>query len=175
PMTARPEPTTDDEDEEIDEQFAKELTAANVTRTIDDPPDEALPLVKKRINEHKAGLTKAMQDARSYRADEAKFRAEQKFQNENPAEFVADLLLQHPELGDQVNAIIDGITTPATREAHSIVVEKRRADALTATQQQLKQQDARVARGMELDSDSRTAALKTGGPLELDVRGAPIA
>ena len=175
PLSPEPEPTADDEDEEIDEEFAAAATAAKVKLTVDDLPEEARPLVKKRIKELEAGFTKAMQDARSYRADEAKFRAEQKFQKENPAEFVADLLLQHPELGDQVNAIIDGITTPATREAHSIVVEKRRADALTATQQQLKQQEVRVARGMELDSYSRTAALKAGVPFELGVETAVIA
>lgn len=170
-----PEETEEQTDEEFDEEFAAAAKLNKVALTVEDLPADARPLVSKRIKELEAGFTKAMQDARSYRADEAKFRAEQSFQKENPAEFVVDLLLKHPQLGEQVNALIDGMTTQTQRQAHDIVVADKRNKAFQATERELKAADERSQRGLALDSYTRTQALKHGVPMELGVETAVIA
>jgi hypothetical protein len=162
-------------DEELDAEFAAEASKQKIALTVDDLPEDARPVVKKRIKELEAGFTRAMQDARSYRKDEAVFRAEQKFQSENQAEYVADLLLKNPKLGDAVNELLDGLTTPTARQALDVVVKDKRREAMAATETALKAQEVRVARGLELDSYTRTQAMKLGVPMELGVEASVIA
>lgn len=170
----KPDEEKEDEDE-IDEEFAAAAKREKIALTVDDLPEEARPLVKKRIKELEAMATRATMDARAYRADEAKFRAEERFRTENPAEYVVDLLLSNPQLGEQVNALIDGLTSETTKQAHAIVVKDKRAQAMQATETALKAQETRVQRGLQLDSYTRTAAMKAGVPLELGVEASVIA
>lgn len=167
-------PDVDDEDE-IDEEFAAAAKLNKVALTVDDLPEAARPLVKKRIKELETGFTKAMQDARDYRKDEAKFKAEERYRAENTAEYVADMLLKDPKLGEAVNALLDGITTETAKKAHEIVVREGRSKALHATEAQLKAQEDRAQRGLALDAYTRTQAMKAGVPLELGVEASVIA
>lgn len=160
---------------EVDEEFAAAAKQAKVALTLDDLPEEARPLVKKRIKELEAGFTRAMQDARSYRQDEAKFRSEEAFRTANPAEYVVDLLLSNPALGEQVNVLLDSITTDTAKQAHEIVVRDKRREATEATAAQLKAKDARAVRGLALQSYAETSAMKAGVPMELGVEASVIA
>lgn len=172
PPDITPEPDTDDD---LDEEFKEAAKLHKVALTVDDLPEEARPLVKKRIKELEAMATRATMDARSYRADEAKFKAEERFRLENPAEYVADLLLTNPDLGEKVNALLDNITSDMQKQAHAIVVKDKRAKALTATEAEQQAHAARAERGLALDSYTRTQALKLGVPMELGVETAVIA
>lgn len=167
------EPGNDDEleeeivpEDELDEDFKAEAAKHKVALTVDDLPVEARPLVQKRIKELEAMATRATMDARAYRKEEAQFRAEQKFQEENRAEYVADLLLKNPELGDAVNAIIEGLTTPHAKQALEVVVERKRERALADTNAALKAQSDRAERGIALENYTRTQAMKHGVPFE---------
>ena len=153
-------------EEEVDAEFKAEADKQKIALTVDDLPDEAKPLVRKRIKELESGFTRAMQDARSYRTEEAQFRAEQKFQSENRAQFIADLLLKNPTLGDAVNELLDGLTTDTARKAHDIVVRDARAKALDDTTATLKAHETRAARGQALENYTRTQAMKLNVPFE---------
>lgn len=153
-------------EEALDEEFVAAAKRSKVALTVDDLPDEAKPLVKKRIRELEAGFTNAMKEAREYRKDEAKLKAEERYRSENTAEYVADMLLKDPTLGEAVNALLDGITTETARTAHDIVVTDRRAKALKATEDAIAAKASRDQRGLALDSYARTQALKHGVPFE---------
>jgi hypothetical protein len=128
----------DDDGEEEDEEEAHEPSAAfrealereGAKLTLDDVPEAARPFVQQRVRELEAGFTKARQRDT---AAIVELRAEQRFQREHAADYIAAQLRANPKLADEVNALIDEFEqSPTAARAHEVIVRDQRAAARTA-------------------------------------------
>lgn len=161
------------EDDAPADRAAAEAAARALGVTIDDLPPEARPLVEKRLREINAGFTKLRQKDRE---EITTLKAEQRFQQERPADFVVSLLRAHPQLADEVNAKLDELDgSPTAREAHDIVVRDARAKALGAEHDALTAAAAQARRATEIEDAAKTAARRAGVPFTMGVEDAVAA
>lgn len=161
------EDVDEEEDVEVGDEFRELAEQAAVKLTLDDvPAGPARKLVAQRIKELEAMTTRATQDARAYRADEIKFRAEEKFRQENPQHVIAEMLLKDPELFDKVNALMGKADDPDMAEALKTNIESRRNRAADSVRQEDKAREALNARAEHVETYARKLANKTGLPWE---------
>lgn len=176
----------DDDAEEVDDQgddgadISDDLQAAadkhGIPLTLDDIADPtARALVAQKVKAMDAGLTRALQEARAYRTDEAQFRAEQKFQRENPALFVAQLLLENPDLFDQVNARMEKLDDEDQKEAFKVIVKDKRKGALDAVNAEFQQAEQLNTRAEYVETFARKESSRLGLPFELAERAVVMA
>ena len=111
------------------------------------PEPARAPLVKK-LAAMEAGYTKAMQDARSYRAEKAAFETAKEYETKQTEKYIADLLDKDPALLDKVNAEVEKRTNPTYREALDLqrqaAKDRAEADAQARAQQEA-DRDAQIA------------------------------
>lgn len=158
----------DDEDEtEDDEEFETAVEKYKIPTKLDDLPEEVRPLVEKKFKAMEKGYTRAMQDARSYRQEKAQYDADRAYERDHPDQSIADALLADPKLIDKVNAEIEKRQNPAYAEAlaKDRAVTKRETE-LNA-KETLAQQEAKNARGEEIESYTKEAAKEAGIPFDL--------
>lgn len=178
PKSPEPDEEGSDEGEEeaLDAEFVAAAAKHKIPTTLEDLPEEARPLVQKRIKEMEAGLTRAMMEAREYRKAEVTFKAEEKFRTEHPADFIVHMLRSSPELAVKVNTLLDEVDGgDVTRKAHDVVVNDMRAKAAETMRADLAAEDARLTRGMELHSYAVSAAQRAGLPFNLGMEDAVLA
>lgn len=119
-----------DDDEELDADFAQTAKSAQLATTVDDLPEAAQPIVRKRLKEMEAGFTRAMQRANEFRASERTFRTEEAYRKAHPVEWLAEQLAAHPELEDKVAAQLERLRDdPDYRESRKVLNERDRAEA----------------------------------------------
>lgn len=157
----------EDEDDEPDEEFQAAVEKHKIPTKLEDLPEEARPFVQKKLKAMESGYTRAMQEARSYRQEKAAFDAERAYERDHRDQAIADALAADPTLIDKVNAELERRKDPtyATAIAKDREVTKREAE-LTA-RETLAQQEARNARGEEIETYTRDAAKAAGVPFEL--------
>lgn len=164
---ADPEP----EVEEItDEAFAEAMAAERAPLSLDAIPEVARPIVQRKMKDLEAGFTRAMQKLGAERKELATVKAERRFQEERPDDFVVTLLLSQPDLMARVNAKLEAIEgNPAGREAHDIIVERAREKALAAEEQVLDREKKDQKRAKDIETLGRAAAKAAGVPFEMGV------
>lgn len=147
-----------------DAEFAEALTKQGVPVSLDDLPDEARPLVQKKLKDLERGFTKAMQEARGYRVEKAEFDAERRYQTEKPEQYFADKLLADPKLIERVNEEIQKRDVPAYREA---VAKERETDqklAKVTAAEQVERELALSARADHVEAHTQAVAKAAGIP-----------
>lgn len=164
-------PATDDDEVTItDEAFASALAAEKVSVDLDAIPKEARPIVQKKLKDLEAGFTRTMQKVRADQKEAMAVKAEARFQQERPADYVVTLLMANPDLMAQVNAKLDEFeASPIAREAHAVIVEREREKARTAEQATLDRADADIKRQHDIVRMGKAAARAAGVPWEAGV------
>lgn len=161
--------TTDDIKAALSRQGVK-VSLEDIEKTAG---EKGVAYIKQREKEMQAGFTRAMQDARSYRASEQKARAEEAFRTAQPAQYVVQMVLANPEIAEQVNAILDEIgASPTAKKAHEIVVRDARAQAVKTVTDADAAQEARSTRADQIESYAQKSAQKAGVPFGLGVEEA---
>lgn len=155
----------DEVDEELDPEFQAAAARAKLPTSLEDIPEEARPLVKKRLKEVEAGFTRAMQDARQYRAEE-------RFRRENPVDFIAEMLAADPELEERVSAELERRGDETYRESRKIITDKKREDVAKAIDQDARATEAREARIGEVETLTTKACEQFGIPFGRAVEAA---
>lgn len=170
-----PEPATPPEpDEEVvevtDEAFQAAMAAERAPLSLDAIPEEARPIVQKKMKDLEAGFTRTMQKLGAERKEIAAVKAERRFQEERPDDYIVTLLLSQPDLMARVNRKLDEIEgSPAAREAHGIVVERAREKALADEEKELEREKRDLKRATEIVTMGRAAAKAAGVPFEMGV------
>lgn len=168
----------------VEDEFTSVLTKHGLKTTLEELPEAARPLVKRRLDEQSAAFTRAMQDARSYRGEEAKFRAEQKFAAEHPDLFVMELLQKDPALFDKINDLLGEVSTETGKKALEVITKDTRRevlDAVTKAANDAKEQDdRRMSRADEMVVYTRKVAQRLDVPerfmmkaVAFELRGKP--
>lgn len=153
--------TTEGEDENSDDDekptepsaaMVQALKKYGVSLDLTEIPEPArAPLVKK-IAAMEAGYTKAMQDARNYRAEKAEFESAKEYETKQPEKHIADLLDKDPALLDKVNAEVEKRTNPTYREALDLQRQAAKDRAETDAQARAQQEADRDAQIAQLNS-----------------------
>lgn len=146
--------------DETDPEFVEAAKKHAVPVTLDDLPEEARPLVQKKLKDMERGFTKAMQEARQYRAEKAAFDAEVK----NLDHFVADRVTADPSLIDKINAEIEKRKNPDYVEALELRKQAAKDRAETDASKQQQAEQAQHERGEYLESYTATQAKAAGVP-----------
>ncbi len=147
--------------------FQAALKKHGAKLTLDDVPEEARPLVQRRLKEFEAQWTRAQQEATAFRQTAIQFRADERYRTEHPAEYVVELLRKNPTLSDEVNARLEEIgESPTNQRAHDVVTEDLRAKALAA-----EEKAARLAVAHEAERQREITALQTHLDARLESRG----
>lgn len=155
----------EEEEEELDEDFRRAAGRANLPITLEDIPEEARPLVKKRLKEVEAGFTRAMMDARSYRAEE-------RFRKEHPVDFIAEMLAADPELEAKVSAELEKRGDETYAESREIITKDKRKKAQEAIDNDRTSEAARETRITEVESLAQKACARFGIPFGRAVEAA---
>lgn len=140
---------------------------------IDKLPKALRPIVRKRLAEMEAPFTRAMKEATGFRAERAELLADKKFRQDNPVDFVLDMLLADPSLGEKVNARLDEIAdSPTAREAHTVVAKDKRKQALEAVTEESTKTEQRLERAAAVERYVEREMARLGIPAELGVEEA---
>ncbi len=165
------EPGAEEEEPVIeitDEAFAAAMAAERAPLSLDDVPAEVRPLVQKKLKDLEGGFTRSMQRLADARKEADAVRAEQRFQEERPDDYIVTMLLAKPDLMEKVNAKLDEIEkVPRSREAHDIIVKQARADAIKALDDDRVAADKKVERANDLLKMGKAAAKAAGVPFEV--------
>lgn len=170
PVDTPEEPEEEADADAIDEAFNAAMAAERAPLTLDGIPEEARPLVQKKMKDLEAGFTRTMQKVRQAEREAAQAKAEYRFQQERPDDFIVSLLLTQPDLMDRVNKKLDEVTGSETaREAHGVVVERAREKAKAAEEAALAEQEAQYQRAVEVTRMAKAASKAYGVPFEMGV------
>ena len=151
-----------------DEAFAAAMAAERAPVSLDDVPEAARPIVQKKLKDLEGGFTRSMQRLADARKEADAVRAEQRFQEERPDDYIVTMLLAKPDLMEKVNAKLDEIEkVPRSREAHDIIVKQARADAIKALDDDRVAADKKVERANDLLKMGKAAAKAAGVPFEV--------
>lgn len=151
---------SDDDDDTDEDAKPAEPSAAmvaalkkyGVALDLTEVPEPArAPLIKK-LAAMEAGYTKAMQDARSYRAEKAEFEAAKDYETKQTEKHIADLLDKDPTLLEKVNAEVEKRTNPTYREALELQRQAAKDRASTDAQARAQQEADRDAQVAQLNS-----------------------
>lgn len=154
----------EEEEEDLDEdkdkpsaEFTRAAGRHEIPLSLDDLPEEARPLVKQRLKAIEKGFTRAMMDAREYRADE-------RYRKEHPVDFIAEMLAADPDLETKVSEELAKRGDDTYRESRKIISERNREKAAEAADEEQRVADTRANRGSEVESLTKRACQKYGIP-----------
>lgn len=106
-------------DDKLDPEFVA-TAGKTIPMSVDDLPEAARPLVQKRLKEMEAGFTRAMQEQRAYRKQEAEFNAEKRFLADRPVDWIVDQFQKNPTLLSQVQEELTRMEEPRYAEARRL-------------------------------------------------------
>ena len=151
-----------------DEAFAAAMAAERAPVSLDDVPEAARPIVQKKLKDLEGGFTRSMQKLSEARKEADAVRAELRFQEERPDDFIVTMLLAKPDLMEAVNAKLDEIEkVPRSREAHDIIVKQARETAAKALDEARVAESKKVERANEFVRMGKAAAKAAGVPYEV--------
>lgn len=165
--------TDTDEDEEPDDaELAQEAAAAlekhGVKLKLEDLPKEAQPLVQQQLKLMQAGFTRALQEARAYREEEAQFRAERAFVDQNPALVIVELLQKGgADLEAKVNELLDGASTDVGKKALEVTTREARSEVLKSIAAESQKTQRLLDRADVITTYVKTACTKLNVPFDL--------
>lgn len=155
---------SESKEDDTDPEFKEAADKHGVPLSLDDIPEEARPLVQKKLKDMERGFTKAMQEQRSYRAEKAEFDANKKYETEKPEQYYADKLLADPKLLAKVNEEITKREDPVYRDAVAKERDNDVREARLTAREQIDTERARIARTEHLESYTADAAKTAGIP-----------
>lgn len=157
-----PEPT--------DEAFQAAMAAERAPLSLDGIPEAARPLVQRKIKDLESGWHRQMRKLADDRREIADERAEKRFREEQPDDFIVTMLEADPTLFDRVNAKLTELeASPTARKAHGIVVERAREKAKETERKALDAEKDRQKKSDELTRTAKAAAKAYGVPFEMGV------
>lgn len=154
----------------LDAEFQAALEAEGASPSLEDIPEEARPIVAKKLRDLEGGFTRAMQGLRADQKAAVSFRAEERFRKEKPVDFIVSMLLEKPEIAEGVNQRIEELEGNSTAvEGHKALVEKARADAAKAEEGELAKGRANEEKIERIVKLGRAAARAAGVPFDMGV------
>lgn len=154
----------------LDAEFQAALEAEGASVSLEDIPEEARPKVAKKLKDLEAGFTRAMQGLRGDQKAASSFRAEERFRKEKPADFIVSMLLENPDLAEQVNDRVGELEGNKTAvEGHKALVEKARREASAAEDGEAAKAQERESRIDHYIKVGRAAARAAGVPFDMGV------
>jgi hypothetical protein len=168
----------DDEPDASDTEFDRIAKSLRLPTRFDDLPKEAQPIVERRLRDMTAGFSRVMQQATEFRAKEREFRSEQRYREAHPAEYLAQALVEHPELEEQVATLLEKFRDedPSQREAATVLEQKHRDDAAreiaAAEKAEREQSEWLATRADEVETLARSACTKAGISFDRGVEAA---
>lgn len=158
----------EESDTELAQAAAAELEKHGVKLKLEDLPKEAQPLVEQQLKLMQAGLTRAMTEARSYRAEESQYRAERAFVEQNPALMIVELLQRGgAELESKVNELLDGAGTDVGKKALEVTTREARSEVLKSINAESEKTQRLLVRADVMENYVRTASTKLNIPFDL--------
>jgi hypothetical protein len=163
----------DDEESGEDPEFKAALARHGTELTLEDVPEKYRPVVEAKIKKLEAGFTRAMQEARAFRTEQAQLRTERRYLTENTDLAIVELL-QHggDELMKKVNArlakidpSIDGNDEVSIADNKTVldeVIKTRKQAASQAVRDELTDLESRYQRATEVETYANAAARKAG-------------
>lgn len=165
-------PTADE-----DAAFKKALAEEGVEVKLEDIPEEARPIVQRKLKDLERGFHAKMRELAEDRKAARAFKAEERFRSEHPADYIVSLLMEKDGLSEAVNERIEQMQDNRTAlEGHRAIVEEGRRKAADA--------EAKADNQAESDAKShaqrvdnyerwgRAAARAAGVPFEAGVEEA---
>lgn len=167
---ATPNPDEDEVPEVTDEAFQAAMAAERVAFSLDSIPEAARPLVQKKLKDFESGWHRQMRKLADDRREIADERAEKRFREEQPDDFIVTMLEADPTLMDRVNAKLDEFEkSPTARRAHGIIVDNARTKAKETERKALDAEKERTKKSDELTKTAKAAAKAYGVPFEMGV------
>lgn len=179
----------DAKDKDDDSEFGKRAKDAKLPTSIDDLPEEARPLVQKRLKEMESGFTRLMQKQAEFRTERRAIQTEERYRTTHKVEWLVGELLKDPQLEEKVAAELEKLRedSPYLREAASVVAQDHRAKAAKEIADQeaeerkeserLEREDREQAkwvaqRGSDVETLARKACSKNGIQFDRGVEAA---
>lgn len=180
----------DDEKADDDSEFGKRAQDAKLPTSIDDLPEEARPIVAKRLKEMESGFTRLMQKQAEFRQERRQFQTEERYRESHKVEWLVGELLKDPKLEELVAAELRKLSdddSPYVREAAGVVAKDHRAKAAREIADQeaeerkeserLEREDREqaewvVQRGSTVETLARRACTKNGIQFDRGVEAA---
>lgn len=178
----------DDDEEEEDSEFGKRAKDAKLPTSIDDLPEEARPLVAKRLKEMESGFTRLMQKQAEFRQERRQFQVEERYRDTHKVEWLATELLKDPDLEAKVAEALDKLRDDSPyREAAGVVAKDHRAKAakdVADQEAEERKEEERLARedreeaewiaerGSQVETIARKACTKFGIQFDRGVEAA---
>ncbi len=162
-----------DEELELSEDLEAVAARHDIPVTLEDITDPvAKKVVKAKLAAIDAGYTRAMQEARSYRSEEAKFRADQRFREENPllvtAELIESMLEKDPEFVSKLQDRLDkNAASDDSKRLFGMDIADARRKAEDAVKADMAKLDRITTRAEEVESYAKKVAGKMGLPWRL--------
>jgi hypothetical protein len=157
----------DDEDTSTDETKAA-LARHGADLTLDDVPAKYRPLIEAKLKALDAPFTRALMEARAYRSEEKKFRADEAFRTQNQDLVIVEMLRANPDLMAKVNKHLnrmdpgeDGANAESAKDNEELFKERvknARKSATDVVDEQDKETQKIFARIDEVETDARNAA-----------------
>jgi len=161
---------------EEDAAFKKALAEQGVEVTLEDIPEEARPIVAKKLKDLERGFHAKMRDLSEDQKAARAFRTEERFRREHTVDYLVAMLFEHPELSDKVNARIEDLGGNDTAlEGHKALVEKARREAAEAEAGEDRKVEEHAKKIDEYIRIGRAAARAAGVPFEAGVEDAMAA
>lgn len=164
----------DDEEPEYSDELSDILAKAEVT--LDDVTD---PIAKKalatKLKQLDGVVTRAAQGLRSYRADEVRLRAEEKYLRENKALAITEMILSTPGLYEEVNERLGKTGDTDQDEAVRIIAKDKRAQAAESIRKEDEADQQNRQRAEHVETYARRLSQKFDVPWEFVERGVEAA
>jgi hypothetical protein len=164
---AEPAEKTEEAEPEEDLEGLKEALAKHKAPRLEDLPEEARPLVEKRLKEMNAAFTRAQQEATAFRTEKAAYEAEKSYRQTNPVDAIVADLLSSPRLLEQVNEELEKLTQPVYAEAKTKERETNQKIARLEAEDRRRQAEFYETRAGHVEHYTESLAASEGVPFAL--------
>jgi hypothetical protein len=158
---------TEDAEPEEDLDPLKAALAKHKAPRLEDLPEEARPLVEKRLKEMNAAFTRAQQEATTFRQEKAAYEAEKAYRQSNPVDAIVADLLASPRLLEQVNEELTKLTEPVYAEAKTKERETNQKIARLEAEDRRRQAEFYETRAGHVEDYTESLAASEGVPFAL--------
>lgn len=164
--TAAEAPEGEEPEPEIDPAFQDALAKHKAPR-LEDLPEEARPLVEKRLKELQSAWTRAQQEATTFRAEKATYEAEKAYQDANPVDFIIGKLLSSPQMLERVNEELTKLAEPVYAEAKTRERDTNQKIARLEAEERRRTAEFFETRAGQVESYTESLAAAEGVPFAL--------
>jgi hypothetical protein len=161
----------DDEDEdEIADETKGALEKHGAVLTLDEIPKEYQAPIKAKLRNIDAAFTRAQMEATAFRTKAREVEAEERFRKENPARYIAEVLLASPDLIESVQDLIDKTVDPDQKKLFEILTRDARKEAADKVTSEQTAYERALSRGQEVNDFAQSQAKALGLPWRLAER-----